>query len=69
MLTLSGTSRRFPTIRDAVLFVSAYDQQTLQGDFVRYELNVRHTNGDEVRATFRDRDHVIEFLQSLDSRT
>ncbi len=65
--TLSGASRRFQTIRDAMLFVSGYDEGTPQTDFVRYELNVRHTNGDEVRATFGDRRRVIEFLESLDS--
>ncbi len=67
--TLSGASRSFPTVRDAMLFVSGYDESTPQTDFVRYELNVRHTNGDEVRATFRDRDRVIEFLESFDPRT
>ena len=69
VLTLSGASRRFTTVRDAMLFVSKYDESTPQAGFVRYELNVRHTNGDEVRATFRDRDRVIEFLEPLDPRT
>ena len=67
VLTLSGASRRFQTTRDAMLFVSAYDEGTPQTDFVRYEVNVRHTNGDEVRATFRERERVIEFFESLDS--
>ena len=67
LLTLSGMSRRFPTVRDAIQYASIYDEGTPQTDFVRYELNVRYTNGDEVRATFRERGRLIEFLESLDS--
>ena len=67
VLTLSGATRRFPTIRDALLFVSKYDQGTPQTDFVRYELTVRYTNGDEVRCRFHHRHRVAEFLQSLHS--
>lgn len=65
LLTLSGTSRRFVTVRDAIRFVASYDERTPQDDFVRYELNIRHTNGDEVRCTFRERERVIDFLESL----
>lgn len=66
VLTLCGTSRRFQTIRDATLFVSTYDEGAPQSDFVRYELNVHYTNSDQVRATFRERRRVVEFLESLD---
>lgn len=65
VLTLSGKSRRFVTVRDAVRFVSSYDERTPQDNFVHYELNIRYTNGDEVRCTFRKRERVIDFLGSL----
>lgn len=65
VLTVSGTPRRFVTVRDAIRFVSSYDERTPEESFVRYELNIRHTNGDEVRCTFRERERVIDFLESL----
>ncbi len=65
LLTLSGTSRRFVTVHDAIRFMSSYDERTPQDTFVRYELNIRHTNGDEVRCNFRERARVVEFLTSL----
>ena len=65
VLTLGGRSRRFVTVRDAIRFVSSFDERTPQDNFVRYELNIRHTNGDEVRCTFRERERVIDFLESL----
>ena len=53
------------TVHDAIRFVSSYDERMSQDEFVRYELNIRHTNGDEVRCTFRERERVIDFLASL----
>lgn len=65
VLTLSGTSYRFDSIKDAVRFVSEYDQSAPVSDFVRYELNIRYSNGDEVRGTFQEKERAIEFLRSF----
>ena len=66
MLTLSGTSHMFDSIDDAIRFVSDHDQATPAVDVVRYELNVRYSNKDEVRGTFQEKDRAIEFLRSFD---
>lgn len=67
VLTLSGTSHRFDSIKDAVRFVSDYDQSAPVSDFVRYELNIRYSNGDEVRGTFQKKGTTIEFLRSFEN--
>lgn len=69
VLTLSGLSRQLDTIEDAVRFVEEHDETALVSEFVRYELNVRYSNGDEVRGTFREREKAIAFLRSLSSST
>ena len=67
VLTLSGSSRKFDSIEEAVDFVSGYDELVSVSNFVRYELNVRYSNGDEVRGTFREKERCIAFLWSFDT--
>lgn len=67
VLTLSGTSYRFDSIKDAVRFVSEHDQSAPVSDFVRYELNIRYSNEDEVRGTFQKKERAIEFLRSFET--
>ena len=66
VLPLSGTSYRFDSIQDAVSYISNHDPSTASSEFVKYELNVRYSNGDEIRGTFHDKQTAIEFL-SLNS--
>lgn len=66
VLTLSGISRQFRSVEDAVGFVSEHDQSIPASDFVRYELNIRYSNGNEVKGTFREKHEAIEFLRSFE---
>lgn len=66
VLTLSGLSQQLDTIEDAVRFVEEHDEAAPTTGFVRYELNVRYTNGDEVRGTFREKAKAIDFLRSFE---
>ena len=66
VLTISGTLHKFDNVTDAVRFVSEYDQSVSATGFVRYELNIRYSNGDEVRGDFKERDQAVKFLQSLE---
>ena len=65
ILTLSGDTRRFDTVRDAIDFVNGYDQGASVSGFVRYELNIRYSNGDEIRGAFQDRTEAINFLSTM----
>ena len=66
VLALSGGSRAFDSIEDAVLFVSEYDESISVSGFVRYELNVRYSNGDEIRGAFRQKEGCIDFLRACE---
>lgn len=63
VLTLSGSSREFDSIRDAIRFITEHDQAEPASDFVRYELNIRYSNGDEIRADFGRRARAVAFLR------
>ena len=65
VLPLSGSPRRFDSIEDAVRYISTYNQSAPSEEFVRYELNVRYSNRDEIRGVFQEKDRAIEFLHSL----
>ncbi len=62
VLPLYGTQHQFEKIQDAVNYIANYDPSTPSLDFVKYELNVRYSNGDEIRGTFHEKDRAIEFL-------
>lgn len=66
VLTLSGLSRQLDSIEDAVRFVEEHDEAAPASEFVRYELNVRYTNGDEVKGTFRVKETATAFLRSFE---
>ena len=67
VLTLSGDSCRFRSIEDAVRFVSEHDPSAPVSGFVRYEMNIRYSNGDEVRGAFREKDRAVAFLRSFEA--
>ena len=62
VLPLYGTQHHFDTIRDAVDYITNHHPATPSLGFVKYELNVRYSNGDEIRGTFHEKDKAIEFL-------
>ena len=64
-MALSGMEESLTSIEDAVRFVQRYDESSAVAGFVRYELNVRYSNGDELRGMFQDKGGAVEFLHSL----
>ena len=64
VLTLSGNSYSFGSIKDAICFVSGHNQAAPAEDFIRYELNIRYSNEDEVRGNFGEKARAVEFLRS-----
>ena len=67
VLALSGEAYRFESIEDAVDYVSKFDQSEPATKFVRYELNIRYSNGDEIRGVFEERGRAIKFLRSMET--
>lgn len=65
VLALSGTSVQFRTIQSAIRFIEGYDESAPPSGFERYELNMRYSNGREVRGTFPDKEDCLAYLHLL----
>ncbi|MBC7816750.1 MAG: DNA methylase [Planctomycetaceae bacterium] len=65
VVALHDRSFEGTTVDDAIHFIEAYDESSAALRFCRYEVNIRYTNGDEVRATFASKLEAIRFLTGL----
>ncbi|MBI1899847.1 MAG: DNA methylase [Planctomycetia bacterium] len=65
VLGLHGRDGELASIDEAIDFVNQYDESAAPTAFRRYEINVRYTNGDEVRGTFSTKREAIDFLERL----
>lgn len=65
VLALSKASREFVTVEDAVQFIQRYEELAAVTSFERYELQVRYSNGDEIRGSFANKAAAVDFLRSL----
>ena len=64
---LHGSSFEYNTLDEAIAFIENYDEKSGSGSIVRYEVNVRYNNGDEIRASFQDKETAIDFLKNYQS--
>ena len=65
IFTLSGISHDFVSVEEAAQFVASYDESTPVQQFVRYEIVVRYSSGDEVRGSFQTKNRAVRFLERL----
>jgi hypothetical protein len=65
VLALHGQARKLASVDSAVQFIEQFDEARSAGSFVRYEVNVRYTNKDEIRGKFASKPEAIKFLRSL----
>jgi hypothetical protein len=65
VLALHGRSYEARTVEEAINFIEGYQEASAASGFVRYELNVRYTNDDEIRGTFESKVEAIRFLNNL----
>lgn len=63
VIPLHGVLQELGSVEDAIAFLRRFDESAPARSFVRYEVNVRYTNEDEIRGMFRDRADAISFLQ------
>ena len=68
VLALSGTTFQFKTVREAIGFVEQYNESTPPSGFEHYELDVRYSNGRELRGRFPNKKDCVDYLQSLYER-
>lgn len=63
--TLYGATYEMVTVEQATKFISEYAETTTNGEFVRYEVGVRYTNGDQISGQFGGRTEAVLFLRGL----
>lgn len=63
--TLHGPECELLTVSDAIAFIDGYDECTPADRFVRYEVDVRYSNGDRIAAQFAEKATAIAFLSGL----
>ncbi|MFX0072518.1 MAG: DNA methylase [Candidatus Hermodarchaeota archaeon] len=64
IIPLHGNEYSFVSIENAISFIEKYQNST-KFSIIKYELYVLFNNGDEIKATFHDKESIIEFLQEF----
>ncbi len=68
LVPLHGQQNGFRTIAEAIAYVKTYDENRAQtGDFRKYEIIVRYTNGDKIDASFKNKAAAVDFLIYIES--
>lgn len=52
-------------VAEAIRYIREYEESSAVNTFHRYEVNIRYTNGDEVRGAFASRVEAIAMLEGL----
>ena len=66
VLPLRGDSRLFDSVGAALRFVVGHEPEADVGRFVRYEIHVTYSNGDELKGRYRDKADAASFLRRLE---
>jgi len=53
------------TVCDAIEFINRYDEANPVDGFVRYEVDVRYRNGDQISGRFEERNSAVSFLRGV----
>jgi len=67
VLPLHGTAKECGTLQQAIAFIEAYAEADGGRPIVRYEVQIRYSNGDKIEGQFTDREGAIQFLRSYQS--
>ena len=63
ILPLHGRNQAVKTIGEAVDLIESYNEKESPTSFERYEIQIRFSNGNEIKGQFNDKASAIEFLQ------
>lgn len=63
--TLHGPICELKTVSEAIEFIKGYDESLPVDGFVRYEVNVRYSNGDHITGQFENKQESIHFLRRI----
>jgi len=62
VLPLHGSATEYGNVTAAIAAVRAYPGSSGQHPFIRFEIHIRYTNGDEIEASFASHSDAIDFL-------
>jgi hypothetical protein len=65
VIPLYGDENVFNDISAAIMFVSNHDVAGDHGEFKKFEIVVRYTNGDAITASFSTKNKAVSFLEYL----
>lgn len=65
VLPLHGEPHAVCDVASALRFIESYDERRAPVAFARFEVEVRYSNGDEVRGRFEAKDDARRFLSAL----
>jgi hypothetical protein len=63
VIPLHGKAFNCATVQEAIEFIGAYSEIKVCEPLVKYEVQIRYSNGDKVDAQFQEKATVIEFLE------
>jgi hypothetical protein len=67
LVPLHGQQSEFMTIPDAIAFVENYSEDGLrEGNFRKYEIIIRYSNGDKIDASFQNKEKAVSFLHYIE---
>jgi hypothetical protein len=67
VVPLYGEEQEFSSISDAVKYIGNFDEAGGGGEFRKYEIIVKYSNGDKIDASFNTKRKAEEFLKYLGS--
>lgn len=65
VLPLHGSPRTLGDVAEAIAFIEKFEESKPATPFVRYEVSVRYSNGDEIRGQFTIKTTAIAFLSGM----
>ena len=63
ILPLFGVAIECPSIAEAMAMLRNHDETVVPGNFIRYEILVRYSNGDRIDGSFTDKLGATDFLR------
>ena len=64
-VALHGQFHKLASVESAIALVDGFDEERPGDKFVRYEVDIRYTNQNEIRGTFESKIEAIKFLRSM----
>lgn len=64
IIPLHGSATDVRSVGEAVAFLESYDESAGAAPFVKFEIQVRYTNGDEIRGEFQSKREALAFLKT-----